>query len=84
MHSFQVKVALRGYHVYKNIVWTAVQVGDRITVELETNPQSKDIDPYFCAIKALVGLTQSKETVGHIPREISRHTFFSEKRRRDD
>ena len=39
------------------------------------NEASKKIDPYCCAIKALI--SGKLETVGHIPREVLRHVFFS-------
>ena len=45
-------------------------------IELETDEKSKEIDPYCCSIKAMVGLPQQLKTVGHISREISRHVYF--------
>ena len=48
-----------------------------ISVDLETNEDFKKIhivDPYWCAINTIV--SGKLETVGHIPREISRHTYF--------
>ena len=50
--------------------------GDSVSVQIETNEESKKVDPYNCAIKALVGQPPQLKTVGHIPREISRHVFF--------
>ena len=49
---------------------------DSVSVEIETNEESKKVDPYRCVIKALVGQPPQLKTVGHIPREISRHVFF--------
>ena len=69
-------MAARGFHVYRNITWTDVKQGDSVSVEIETNEESKKVDPYSCAIKALVGQPPQLKTVGHIPREISRHVFF--------
>ena len=38
--------------------------------------ESKKIDPYCCAIKAMVDIRTRLKTGGHVPREISRHIFF--------
>ena len=43
-----------------------VNIGQEISVQLETNEDSKNIDPYCCAIKTVV--SGKLETVGHIPR----------------
>ena len=75
-YSFQAKVAARGYHVYKYTTWEDAKIGDKVLIELETDEKSKEIDPYCCSIKAMVGLPQQLKTVGHIPREISRHVYF--------
>ena len=75
-YSFKAQVAPRGFHVYRNITWTDVKQGDSVSVEIETNEESKKVDPYSCAIKALVGQPPQLKTVGHLPREISRHVFF--------
>ena len=72
--SFQTKVASHGFHIYKNTTWENVNVGQEISVQLETNEDSKKIDPYCCVIKNMV--SGKLETVGHIPREVSRHTYF--------
>ena len=75
-YSFKAQVAARGFHVYRNITWTDVKQGDSVSVEIETNEESKKVDHYSCAIKALVGQSPQLKTVGHITREISRHVFF--------
>ena len=36
----------------------------------------KKVDPYCCAIKAMVDIPPRLKTVGYVPREISRHIFF--------
>ena len=69
-------MAARGFHIYRNITWTDVKQGDSVSVEIETNEESKKADPYSCAIKALVGQPPLLKTIGHIPREISGHVFF--------
>ena len=72
--SFQTKAASRGFHIYKNTTWENVNIGQEISVQFETNEDSKKIDPYCCAIKTMV--SGKLETVGHISREDSRHTYF--------
>ena len=72
--SFQTKVASRGFHIYKNKTWENVDICQEISVQLETNKDSKKIDPYCCTIKTMV--SGKLETVGHTSREVSRHTYF--------
>lgn len=74
-YTFQAKIASRGFHVYKNI-WDDPKSGDKVTIEIETEMKSKRIDPYCCAVKTLNGSSAKLITVGHIPREISRHVYF--------
>ena len=62
-YRFEAKVAARGSHIYRNLTWENIKPGDKVTVELETNDESKKS-------------TSGTKTVGHIPREISRHVFF--------
>ena len=49
--SFQTKVGSRAFQIYKNKTWKNVNIGQKISVQLETNEDSKKIDPYCCAIK---------------------------------
>ena len=70
--SFQTKVASRGFHIYKNTTWENVNIGQEISVQLETNEDSKKIDLYRCAVKTMI--SGKLKTVGHIPREVSKHT----------
>ena len=53
-YSFQTKVAWRGFHIYKNTTSENVNIGQEVSVQLETNEDSKKIDPYCCAIKTMV------------------------------
>ena len=76
VYTFQAKIAARGYHVYKNLAWSNAKQGDFVTVEIQTDKESKIIDTYCCAIKAMVDIPPRLKTVGHVPREISRHIFF--------
>ena len=39
--SFQRKVASRRFHIYKNTTWENVNVGQEVSVQLETNEDSK-------------------------------------------
>ena len=45
-------------------------------VDLETNELSKNVDPYACVIRVKKQFFNSCKTVGHIPREISRHVCY--------
>ena len=45
-------------------------------VDLETNKLSKNIDSYVCTTLAKNQFFNSWETVGHIPRKISRHVYY--------
>ena len=40
-YSFQAKSAARGYHVYKNLAWSNPKQGDFVTVQIETDKESK-------------------------------------------
>ena len=75
-YLFTATVASRGYHVYKNTSWTNAKVGEKVTVEMETKKSSLEVDPYACVIKIKNRFFDSLITVGHIPREISRHVHF--------
>ena len=44
--SFQTKAASRELHIYENTTWENVNIGQEISVQLETNEDSKKIDPY--------------------------------------
>ena len=62
--SFQTKVVLRGFHIYKNITWENSNIGQVISVQLEMNEDSKKIGLYYCATKTMVPGKQ--ETASHI------------------
>ena len=70
----QTKIASSGFHIFKNTVWKNVKTGWESSLKIETNEPSKKIDTHCCAIKALI--FGKLETVGHIPREVSRHVFL--------
>ena len=73
-YSFEQTIASRGYHVYKHTNWSEAKVGDPISARIETNAESKKVDPYSCAIS--IRRDNTHVTVGHIPRELSRYVFF--------
>ena len=70
------KIASRGYLEYRNTTWKNAKAGQRVKVEKEMNAKSKSIDPYACAIKTKNPFFVNWITVGHIPREISRHCYY--------
>ena len=72
--SFQTKVASHGFHIHKNTALENANIGQEISVQLETNEDSKKINPHCCAIKTMV--SGKLEIVRHIPREVSRYTYF--------
>ena len=72
--NFQTKFASRGFHIYKNTTLENFNIGQEISVQLETNEDSKKVDPYCCTIKTMA--SGKLETVDHIPREVSGHTYF--------
>ena len=59
-----------------NLAWSNAKQGDFVIVEIEKDKESKKIDPYCCAITAMVDIPPRLKTVGHMPREISWHIFF--------
>ncbi|XP_067929382.1 uncharacterized protein [Watersipora subatra] len=70
MARFEFTCGLRGFHVYREF-WTP-DMEDVLTVELESN---NGIDPFAIGVKTQVN--GCLRTVGHLPREISRHmTYF--------
>ena len=58
-------MASHGFQVYKYKTWENVNTGQDILVKLETNEDSKKINPYFCAIKTIV--SGKLETLDQIP-----------------
>ena len=75
--SFQTEVASRGFHIYKSTTWENVNIGQESSVKLEsleTNEDSKKIDSCCCAIKNMI--SRKLETVGHMPREVSRYAYL--------
>ena len=69
--SFQTKVASRGFHISKDTTRENVNVGQEFSVQLETN---EDWSILLWYIKTMV--SGKLKTVGLIPWEVSRHTYF--------
>ena len=64
-YSFQAKIGARGYHVYKNLPWSHAKKGDFVTGETV-----KKIDPYCCAIKAMVDIPTRLKTGDMVKHEL--------------
>ena len=75
-YSIKAKIASRGYHVYKNTKQVNAKEGDEVQAEIETNEDSVKVNPYIYAIRVKGNYFDVTKTVGHIPREISRHVYF--------
>ena len=75
-YSFKAKIASGEYHVFIETTCSNVKEGYTVRVNLETNKLSKKVDPYTCAIREKNQFFNLWETVGHIPREISRHVYY--------
>ena len=43
MYSFEEKIALHGYHVFRNTTWTNVKAAEKVTVMIETDKSSFDV-----------------------------------------
>ena len=48
-------------------------MGEKVAVKMETKKSSLEVDPYACTIEIKNRFFDRLITVGHIPREISRH-----------
>ena len=76
MNSFQATVASRGYHVYKNATLTNTRLREKVSIALETEQSSLEVDPCACAVKIKNRYYEHHITVGHLSREISRQVHF--------
>lgn len=85
-YRFQATIAARGYHVNKTITWSDVKDGDLVSVEVEDDNSSKKIDPYCCAIKAMVGkdFTTTENCRTCPKRNIKAHILLFERGERED
>ena len=71
-------IACRGYHHYNGTIWDAIEQypGRKVVISPETLPASLQVDPYCCAVQILIPNRVANTTIGHIPREISRFTYY--------
>ena len=78
VHSFEAKIASRGYHINKRNSWSKARDGKEIKVQLETSQSSKKkVDLYACVIRAKEEYFKRWKIVEHISREISRHVYYT-------
>lgn len=73
-HSFEFITGLRGFHVYKNTENWKPFVGQEISFKREL---SNSFDRFAVAGKVLLLNKLAPVVVGHIPRELSRHTWYA-------
>ena len=73
-HIFQLPTALRGFHVYKNTENWAPYRGERIIFQQERNNPH---DRFAVGGQASFPGRPRPVTVGHVPREISRHAWYA-------
>ena len=67
--EFSVACCIRGYHIYNWAQWTA-EIGSILTSEPEKRPSALVEDRYAIAI------ISNNQTVGHVPKFLSKLTFF--------
>ena len=73
-NNFEFYTGLRGFHVYSNTLSWKPYVGQKITFKREhNNPYHKSAVAGKVTLKGKIGLI----VVGHVPRELSRHIWFS-------
>ena len=74
LHSFKFTTGLRGFHVYKDTVKWKPFKGQKITFKREMDNK---YDRFAVAGRVLLPHKIGQITVGHIPREISRYTWYA-------
>ena len=67
--EFPAACCIRGYHIYNWTQWTA-EIGSILTSEPEKRPDALAEDKYAIAI------ISNNQTVGHVPKFLSKLTFF--------
>ena len=73
---YQTTIASRGWHYYGKNVWKSPKVGEVLSAEKEVSKEALSHDPYSVAWKKKSKVKLVPDTVGHLPREISRATWF--------
>ena len=72
--TFENFTALRGFHIYSNTVNWKPSIGQKISFKREHN---NNYDKFAVACKTLFKGQIGAVTVGYIPRELSRHTWYA-------
>ena len=67
--EFRIQCSIRGFHIYKWKRWNP-EVGSILTTIPEIRPGALVEDRYAIAIQ------HDKETIGHVPKILSKYTFF--------
>ena len=81
---FNTKFASRGWHFYGKTQWKGPKKGQRLCAEKENDKIALTHDPYVVAWKMISQGKLIPETVGHVPKELSRsYLVFSDVRRED-
>ena len=73
---FKTKFASRGWHFYGKTQWKSPKKGQRLYAEKENDKIALMHDPYAVAWKMISQGKLIPETVGHVPKELSRATSF--------
>jgi len=77
---FKTKIASRGWHFYGKTTWKTPKKGQKLYAENEKDKIALMHDPYAVAWKINSKQKIIAETVGHIPKELSRAACFFLKR----
>ena len=73
-HCFQVRSAIRGYHVYCNSEGWTPKMGEKISFRREFDNKH---DRFAVSAKSSLPGRIAPVTVGHVPREISRYIWYA-------
>ena len=73
---FKTKIASRGWHFYGKTTWKSPKKGQRLYAEKENDKIALMHDPYAVAWKFKSHGKLIAETVGHVPKELSRAAWF--------
>ena len=73
---FKTKFASRGWYFYGKTQWKSPKKGQRLYAEKENDKITLMHDPYAVAWKMISQGKLIPETVGHVPKELSRATWF--------
>ena len=74
--EFKTKYASRGWHFYRKTQWKSPKKGQRLYTEKENDKIALMHEPYAVAWKMISQGKLLPETVGHVPKKLSRATWF--------